>query len=148
MNTHVSPNLGYADARAVIRFLVDALGFEVAVLYERSSDGSVAHAELRWPGGGSVMLHTAEGKPLADLPASSTAGGYPAYSIHLGTSDPDELFAHAVAAGANVVRKVEDSAVGTRGFIVSDPEGLYWSAGTPLPALTRDGEGHWRPRHD
>ena len=40
---------------------------------------------------------------------------------------------------------VEDSPVGTRGFIVRDPEGLYWSFGTPLPKLVRDTQGQWRP---
>jgi uncharacterized glyoxalase superfamily protein PhnB len=145
MDTHVWPNLGYSDANAAIRFLVDVLGFEVAVLYERDFDGSVAHAELRWPVGGGVMLHTAENEPIASLSSRSPDGSYPAYSVHVGTSEPDALFERAVAAGANVVREVEDSAVGTRGFIVSDDEGLYWSVGTPLPTLKRDDEGRWRP---
>jgi uncharacterized glyoxalase superfamily protein PhnB len=131
MSAHVWPNLGYRDAKGAIHFLVNAVGFEPAAVYERETEDSVAHAELRWPGGGGVMLHT--------------AGAYPQYSVHAGTSEPDALFARAVAAGANVVRKVEDSPVGTRGFIVSDPEGLYWSFGTPLPALERDQVGRWRP---
>jgi uncharacterized glyoxalase superfamily protein PhnB len=94
------------------------------------------------------MIHTAEGKGLAHVSERSSAGGYPAYSIHVSTGEPDALSERAVAAGANVVRKVEDSPVGTRGFIVSDPEGLYWGFGTPLPALERDEGGHWRPPSD
>jgi uncharacterized glyoxalase superfamily protein PhnB/AraC-like DNA-binding protein len=131
MSAYVWPNLGYRDAKAAIHFLVDAVGFEAVAVYERKPDGSVAHAELRWPGGGGVMLHT--------------AGASPRYSVHVGTSEPDALFARAVAAGADVVREVENSRVGTRGFIVSDPMGLYWSFGTPLPALERDEVGRWRP---
>jgi uncharacterized glyoxalase superfamily protein PhnB len=131
MSAHVWPNLGYRDAKAAIHFLVNAVGFEAVAVHEREPKGNVAHAELRWPGGGGVMLHT--------------AGAYPHFSVHVGTSEPDALFARAVAAGANVVREVEDSPVGTRGFIVSDPEGLYWSFGTPLPALECDGRGNWRP---
>ena len=50
----------------------------------------------------------------------------------------------ARAAGATVVRAVEDSPFGTRGFIVADPEGLYWSVGTLLPRLVRDRNGAWR----
>lgn len=133
MNANVWPNLAYKDAKAAIQFLVDALGFEAVAVYERGSKGSFAHAELRWPGGGGVMIHT--------------TGAYPPYSIHVAISDPDALFERVVAAGANVVREVEDSPVGTRGFIVSDPEGLYWSFGTRLPALKRDEGGHWRPPH-
>ncbi len=134
MSANVWPNLAYKDAKAAIQFLVDALGFEAVAVYERDPEGSVAHAELRWPGGGGVMIHT--------------TGAYPPYSIHVATSDPDALFERVVAAGAKVVREVEDSPVGTRGFIVSDPEGLYWSFGTPLPALERDDGGHWRPPSD
>jgi uncharacterized glyoxalase superfamily protein PhnB len=131
VNENVWPNLAYRDAKAAIQFLVDALGFEAVAVYERDAKGGVAHAELRWPGGGGVMLHT--------------AGAYPHYSVHVGTSEPDALFARADAAGADVVREVEESPVGTRGFIVSDPEGVYWSFGTPLPALERDRRGDWRP---
>jgi uncharacterized glyoxalase superfamily protein PhnB len=134
MNANVWPNLGYRDAKAAIQFLVDVLGFEAVAVYERDPEGSVAHAELRWPGGGGLMLHT--------------AGAYPPYSIHIATSKPDALFEQLVAAGANVVREVDNSPVGTRGFIVSDPEGLYWSFGTSLPALKRDDGGHWRPPSD
>jgi hypothetical protein len=61
----VCPNFGYRNARAAIRFLVDALGFE--------------------------------------------------------------------------------SPLGTRGFGVSDPEGMYWSFGTLLPRLIRDERGRLRP---
>jgi uncharacterized glyoxalase superfamily protein PhnB len=145
MSANVWPNVGYHDAKAAIDFLVDALGFEVSVLYERTPDGSVAHAELRWPGGGGIMLHTIEGDAGTSASVRSATDGYPAYSVHVGTSEPDALFERAVAAGATVVREVENSAVGTRGFIVSDPEGLYWSVGTELPQLTRDDEGRWRP---
>jgi len=42
------------DARGLIRFLVDALGFVETVVHEQ--DGDVAHAELSWPLGGGVML--------------------------------------------------------------------------------------------
>ena len=145
MNSCVWPNLGYRDAPAAIRFVAAAFGFEVAAVYERDADGHIGHAELRWPGGGGVVLHSAEGDSVADLQARRAAGGYPAYSIHVATSEPDGLFERAVAAGAKVVREVEDSPYGTRGFVVSDPEGLYWSFGTPLPDLQRDDEGRWRP---
>ena len=148
MNANVWPNLGYRDAKTAIQFLVDALGFEAVAVYERNAESSVAHAELRWPGGGGVMIHTAEGKGPPHASERSSAGGYPAYSIHVSTGEPDALFERAVAAGADVVREVEDSPVGTRGFIVSDPEGLYWSFGTPLPALERDAGGNWRPPGD
>jgi uncharacterized glyoxalase superfamily protein PhnB len=149
MNASVTPNLGYRDARAAIRFLVTAFGFEEVAVYEEKADGRIGHAALRWPGGGGVMLHSADGTAVADLTDRASAdGGYPAYSVHIATDEPDALFDRAVAAGATVVREVEDSPFGTRGFIVSDPEGLYWSFGTELHALVRDAEGRWRPPSD
>ncbi|NIQ57360.1 MAG: glyoxalase, partial [Gammaproteobacteria bacterium] len=55
--------------------------------------------------------------------------GYPAFSIHVDTDDPDAVFAQAAAAGATIVREISDSPYGTRGFVARDPEGLYWSFG-------------------
>jgi uncharacterized glyoxalase superfamily protein PhnB len=146
MNTFLFPNLGYRDARAAIDFLVAAFGFEEVAVYEGEKEGTVGHAELRWPAGGGITLHTAERSSVADLTARAGAdGGYPAYSVHVGTDEPDALFERAVAAGATVVRGVTDAPLGTRGFVVSDPEGLYWSFGTSLPRLVRDEHGKWRP---
>jgi uncharacterized glyoxalase superfamily protein PhnB len=46
------------------------------------------------------------------------------------TDDPDGLFARAVAAGAEVLRPLEDTDYGSREFAVRDPEGNLWSFGT------------------
>jgi uncharacterized glyoxalase superfamily protein PhnB len=148
MNTHIITNLGYRDAPAAIRFLVEAFGFVEHAVYEGKNEGSIGHAELRWPEGGGVSVHSAgrDGSSVADLTArAATAGGYPGFSIHVNVSDPDRVFERVVAAGARVVREVQDSPVGTRGFVVADPEDLYWSFGTPLPPLARDDNGEWRP---
>jgi uncharacterized glyoxalase superfamily protein PhnB len=147
MSAIVCPNLCYRDARAAIHFLVNAFGFEEVVVYDGESKDAVGHAQLRWPGGGAITLHSTDRNSVADLAERAAAdGGYPAYSVHITTDDPDALFERAVAAGATVVRELEDSPFGTRGFVVSDPEGLYWSFGTPLPELVRDADGQWRPR--
>jgi uncharacterized glyoxalase superfamily protein PhnB len=148
MSDVIWPTLGYRDARGAIRFLVTAFGFEELVVYDGETEGSVAHAKLRWPGGGGISLHSAapDGNSVADLAERAAAdAGYPAYSVHIATDEPDALFERAVAAGARVVREVQVSPQGARGFVVQDPEGLYWSFGTPLPTLVRDAEGRWRP---
>jgi uncharacterized glyoxalase superfamily protein PhnB len=146
VSSNVWPNLGYRDAPAAIRFLVDAFGFEEEAVYAGQSESTIGHAVLRWPGGGGVTVHTAERNSISDLSERASAdGGYPAYTVHVEVADPDPLFERAVAAGATVVRELATSALG-RGFVVSDPEGLYWSFGTPLPPLVRDAEGNWRPR--
>ena len=46
------------------------------------------------------------------------------------TDRPDELFARASAAGAQVVRGLKDEEYGSRGFTVRDLEGNLFSFGT------------------
>jgi uncharacterized glyoxalase superfamily protein PhnB len=149
---NISISLGYRDPIAAMRFLIDALGFEQGPIHD-GSDGVIHHAELRWPAGGVIHVHSAEpdGNSVADLAERATAdGGYPAVTIHMDVDDPDPRYERAVAAGARIIREVQDSpqGVGTRGFIVADPEGLYWSLGTPLPKLTRTPDGQWVPAED
>jgi uncharacterized glyoxalase superfamily protein PhnB len=125
----VWPTLRARDAWALIRFLVDAFGFEESVVFGEGDQ--VAHAELLWPLGGGVMLGSAgaggEGSRGEDDPWALRPGGAGTYVV---TDDPDRLFARAVAAGAAVVRKPEDTDYGSREFAVRDPEGNRWSFGT------------------
>lgn len=145
----IRPTLGYRDARAAIEFLVRALGFEVAVIHDETEGSDhILHSLLELPGGGSIHLHSGEPLSIGDLSAVALTGdGYPPFAIHIDVDDPDPLYRRAVEAGAQVIRELQDSphGVGTRGFIIRDPEGLYWSVGTPLPELVRNTDGHWVP---
>ncbi len=51
-------------------------------------------------------------------------------SVYAVTDDPDGLCARALAAGAEVVRPLQDTDYGSREFSVRDPEGNRWSFGT------------------
>jgi uncharacterized glyoxalase superfamily protein PhnB len=85
----------------------------------------VAHAELRWPLGGGVMLGSTS--HTEGLHAEMQPGvGW----IYVVTDDPDALFARATAGGAEVVQGLKDEDYGSRGFSVKDPEGNHWSFGT------------------
>jgi len=119
----VWPTLTDADAPAAIRFLVEALGFEERAVYPGEEPGSVAHAELRWPGGGGVMLGSPRADGAADLPPGVG-------SIYIVAGDIDARFARAVAAGATPVREPRDEDYGGRDFVVRDPQGVHWSMGT------------------
>jgi uncharacterized glyoxalase superfamily protein PhnB len=124
----VWPTLRARDARGLIRFLVDALGFEEVATYGDQPDGSgdvVVYAELAWPLGGGVMLGSARGG--ADDPWALTPGTAGCYVV---TDDPDALHDRAVAAGAQVVQPLHDTDYGSRDFAVRDPEGNLWSFGT------------------
>jgi uncharacterized glyoxalase superfamily protein PhnB len=120
----VWPTLRYRDARSAIRFLVEAFGFEEVASYPGSDESIVAHAELRWPLGGGVMLGSArEDSVLATVPPGSG-------SIYVVTEEPDRLYERARAAGATVLRELRDEDYGSREFTVRDPEGVIWSFGT------------------
>src|ERR687885_1880434 len=103
----VWPTLRAHDARRLIRFLVDAFGFEETVVY---GDGDVVHhAELSWPLGGGVMLGSARGAD--DDPWPVTPGSTGCYVV---TDDPDALYARAVAARAEITRELHDTDYGSR----------------------------------
>ncbi|GAA2403600.1 VOC family protein [Streptomyces glaucosporus] len=119
----VWPTLRARDARALIRFLTDAFGFEATTVV---ADGdSVHHAELAWPEGGGIMLGSVRGGDGDPWPLEP--GSFGAYVV---TDDPDKLFERARGAGAQVVRAPYDTDHGSRDFTVRDPEGNRWQFGT------------------
>jgi uncharacterized glyoxalase superfamily protein PhnB len=132
MNDHLRPNifpaLRYADARAAIGFLTRAFGATEKAVHER--DGVVHHAELAL-GAGLVMVgqYSEDGWLGGDppRPLSSTV------SIYVTIEDPDAHHAAARAAGATIVRELEDMDYGSREYSVRDPEGNLWSFGTYDP---------------
>ncbi len=122
----VWPTLRANDARGLIRFLVEAFGFEEVLVI---GDGDhVDHAELHWTAGGGVMLGSVHDHD------TTPPGSFSAYVV---TDDPDELHQRVVAAGADIVVVLHDTDYGSRDFAVRDPEGNRWSFGTyrgsPVP---------------
>jgi uncharacterized glyoxalase superfamily protein PhnB len=119
----VWPSLRAADARALIRFLVDVFGFEETVVYGDGPD--VQHAQLSWPEGGGIMLGSARDDP--DDPWNLRPGGFGAY---VATDHVDEIYRRTVAAGATIIREPNDTDYGSHEFAALDPEGNRWSFGT------------------
>jgi uncharacterized glyoxalase superfamily protein PhnB len=120
----VWPTLRAGDARALIKFLVDAFGFEETVAYGEGD--RVDHAELSWPPGGGVMLGSVRAGDETDhWPVQP--GSFGAYVV---TDDPDGVYERAAKAGAEVISGLHETAYGSRDFAVRDPEGNRWSFGT------------------
>lgn len=122
----VWPTLRARDARALIRFLVDVVGFEQTAVF---GDGErVEHAQLSWPLGGGVMLGSArEGSEQTGDPWPLRPGSFGAYVV---VEDADTLHARIAAAGAEVTMAPYDTDYGSREFAIRDPEGNRWSFGT------------------
>jgi uncharacterized glyoxalase superfamily protein PhnB len=116
----VWPTLWASDARALIRFLVDVVGFEETAVY---GDGDfVHHAELSWPLGGGIMMGS-----VRDDRWKRPAGSFSAYVV---ADDIDALHERCAAAGADIFDKPHDTDYGSRDFALRDPEGNLWSFGT------------------
>ncbi len=112
----VWPTFGARDARALIKFLVGAFGFEETVVYGEGD--RVDHAELSWPPGGGVMLGSSQ---------TTAPGAFRAYVV---CDDPDALVKRAVAGGAVITAELTDKDYGSRDFTAQDPEGNQWTFGT------------------
>ena len=92
------PALTYADAPAAVHFLVEAFGFVETLVVPGEGGREIAHAELRWPEGGGVMLgSTCDDSEFGRLKPGTT-------SIYVVTDTPDKVFERATMAGAEVVR--------------------------------------------
>lgn len=119
----VWPTLRATDAHALIRFLVDVVGFEETVVY---GEGVVVHhAQLSWPLGGGIMLGSASNE--LDDPWPIQLGTFGAYVV---IDDPEALFERVRAGGAEITDELHDTDYGSRDFAIRDPEGNRWSFGT------------------
>lgn len=117
----VWPTLRARDARGLIRFLVEAFGFEETVVYGEGD--RVDHAQLSWPEGGGIML----GSVREGATSASSPGEFGAYVV---TGDPDGVYRRAKAAGAQITAELHETDYGSRDFAARDPEGNRWSFGT------------------
>ena len=119
----VWPTLRADDARGLIRFLVDVVGFEETAVY---GEGDVVHhAELTWPLGGGIMLGSTRNDGNDE---KVTAPGR--CSAYIVVDEPDALCSRVRAAGAEITVELHDTDYGSREFALRDPEGNLWSFGT------------------
>lgn len=133
MTDHLRPNIfpaiRYADADAAIAFLKNAFGATEKAVH-RGDDGVVHHAELAL-GAGLIMLgqHRQDAKAGGEAPNPLASP----ISLYVTVQDPDAHHAAARAAGATIVRELEDMDYGSREYSARDLEGNLWSFGTYDP---------------
>ncbi len=127
------PYLTVADAGAAIAFYQNAFGAtEVYRIPMPRPDGSTAvgHAELTL-GEARFMLSD----EVPDSNVLAPRGSSPV-CMHLSVHDVDPLFQRAVAAGATVLRPLEDQFHGDRGGKLQDPFGHVWYFATKKEDLS------------
>jgi PhnB protein len=118
----ITPYLAIKGADKGIEFYKQAFG-AIEVMRLVDPDGRISHAEIRI-GGSPVMI--SDEYPEIGVFSPQTLGGSPVMII-LETADVDILFNQAVAAGAQVVRPLQDAFDGAlRNAKLNDPFGHRW----------------------
>jgi uncharacterized glyoxalase superfamily protein PhnB len=128
----VIPALRYRNAPAAIDWLCNVLGFTRHAVYD-GPNGSIGHAELAL-NGGMIMLGSAKDDEHGRrFKSPDEVDGMETGSVYVIVADVEAVHARAVAAGAVIIRPLEDMPYGSREFSVRDPEGHSWSVGTYDP---------------
>lgn len=114
------PYLCVKGAAAAIEFYKKAFG--AVELLRIDTSGSIGHAEIRI---GEAVIMLSDEYPDWGVRSPQSLGGTPV-AIHFYTQDVDALARQAVAAGAKVLRPVEDQFYGDRAGKLEDPFGHTW----------------------
>jgi uncharacterized glyoxalase superfamily protein PhnB len=142
MTQRIIPMIAYEDAAAAIEWLTQAFGFrEREGKRYTADDGTVAHAELERDAA-IVMLATPNAdyqSPRRHREACEAArrwqdNPWVIDGLFVEVDGVDEHHERAVAAGATVIRALEDSeGIGMRLYTAEDLEGHRWMFGQRLP---------------
>ena len=123
----VTPYLIVHDAARAIDFYKQAFG-ATELFRMAGPDGRVGHAEIKI-GDSPIML--ADEHPEMGARSPKSIGGSP-ISIMVYVENVDAVFNQAVAAGAKVVRPVENKFYGDRIGGLEDPFGYQWYISTHI----------------
>ena len=128
------PSVAYRDNRAALKWLEAAFGFEPSEVLT-DGDGKIIHAEMTY-GDGVVMIGS-EWEDWTRSPAS--LDGKNTQRVHVRVNKGiDEHFARACKAGANVVMEPADQFYGDRSYVVTDPEGHYWTFAQTVKEIPKE----------
>jgi uncharacterized glyoxalase superfamily protein PhnB len=121
----VWPSVGFTDVDAGVRLLTEAIGFVVTAMY-RGDDGTVEHAEARWPDGGGVMFGS-RGK----AGVWGSLGPQGVYVVAAEAATVDKAWERIRNfAGVEVLTELHDTDYGSHQFDFRDADGNLWTMGT------------------
>jgi PhnB protein len=129
----VTPYIIVDGAARAIEFYARAFAAREVMRLDGPNE-RIGHAELEI-GESKIML--ADQFPDFGAHAPGHFGGSPV-SLHLYVGDADATVARAVAAGATIVRAVEDQFYGDRLGTIKDPFGHIWHVATRKETLSVD----------
>ena len=121
----VSPYLIVDGAASALAFYKRAFGAK-ELMQHADPSGRIGHAEIRI--GDSVIMLADEHVEI-NARSPKTVGGTPVI-LHVYVKDVDAVARQALAAGAKVVRPVQDQFYGDRSGTLEDPFGHQWHVST------------------
>jgi PhnB protein len=115
------------NASWAIEFYKKIFGAKEVMRMEKPG-GKIGHAELRI---GDAKIMVADACPEMDSFSPKHYKGSPV-GIHLYIKDVDSIVQKAVAAGAKIIRAVDNMFYGDRSGTLEDPFGHKWSVSTHI----------------
>ena len=123
----VTPYLIVKGADQAIDYYKKVFGAE-EVFRMNGPDGKVGHAELKI--GDSRIMLADENPNMGQGHASAATIGASPVSLYLYIPDVDRVVERAAAAGAKVLKPVQDQFYGDRSGFIQDPFGHLWGVAT------------------
>jgi PhnB protein len=133
MKTQVFPYLHVNGAARAIEFYQQAFG-ATETLRLTEPGGKIGHAEILI-GESRVML--ADEYPDHGVLGPRSLGGA-SMSLNLFVDDVDTVVARAVAAGAKLIKPVQDQFYGERSGKLEDPFGHLWQVSTAIEEVSAE----------
>ncbi len=123
----VTPYLIIRGAAQAIDYYKKVFG-ATEVFRMDAPDGKVGHAELQI--GDSRIMLADENPTMGEGYASATSIGASPVSLYLYIPDVDQVVERAAAAGAKILKPVQDQFYGDRSGFIQDPFGHLWGIAT------------------
>lgn len=141
-----TPYLIVKEATRALEFYQKAFG-ATEIMRIPAPEGKVGHAEIKI---GAALIMLADEFPDMNCRSPQSFGGTPV-SIMVYVQDVDRFVNRAVAAGATVLRPVENKFYGDRAASLEDPFGHQWHFAThvedmPPDELAKRAEAFMKPQ--
>jgi len=129
----ITPYLVIKGAAKAIDYYKSVFG-ATEVVRMNGPDGKVGHAELQI---GDSRFMLADENPAMGNRSAETIGGSPV-SLYVYLPDCDKIVERAVAAGAKILKPVQDQFYGDRSGFIQDPFGHLWGIATHVEDVSED----------
>ena len=129
--SNIIPSMRYGDAPVAIEWLCNVFGFRKHLVVP-GENGTIAHAQLVL-GNGMIMLGSDSSDEYGKVISPPGKDGVNTQSCYIFIEEIDAHYAHAVAAGAEIIMEIADQNYGGRLYSAKDPEGHLWNFGSYDP---------------